>query len=45
MVAKELSVNAKTKNTSKYEYFPGCLLCLKKTHNLQATETPKKAKK
>ena len=28
MVAKEVSVNVKTKNTFKYNYFPGFLLCL-----------------
>ena len=28
-VAKEFSVDVKTKNTFKYDYFPGFLLCLK----------------
>ena len=31
MVAKEVSVNVKIKNTFKYDYFPGFLLCLKNT--------------
>ena len=43
MIAKEVSVNVKTKNIFKYDYFPGFLLCLKK-HNLQTIETPKKLK-
>ena len=30
MVAKEDSVNVKTENISKYDYFPGFLLYLKK---------------
>ena len=29
MVVKEVSVNVKTKNTFKYDYFPGFLLYLK----------------
>ena len=29
MVAKEVSVDAKTKNTFRYEYFPSFLLCQK----------------
>ena len=29
MIAKEVSVNVKTKNIFKYDYFPGFLLCLK----------------
>ena len=29
MVAKEVSVNVKTKNIFEYDYFPGYLLCLK----------------
>ena len=29
MVAKEVSFNGKAKNTFKYEYFPGFLLCPK----------------
>ena len=28
-VATEVSVNVKTKNSFKYDYFPGFLLCLK----------------
>ena len=28
MVVKEVSVNVKTKNSFKYDYFPGFLLCL-----------------
>ena len=31
MVAKEVPVNVKTKDAFKYDYFPGLLLCLKKT--------------
>ena len=42
MVAKEVSVNFKTKNTLKSHYFPSFLLCLK--NNLHAIETPKKLK-
>ena len=40
MVAKEFSVNIRTKNTFKYDYFPGFLLCLE-MHNLQTIETLK----
>ena len=40
MVAKQVSVNVRTQNTFKYDYFPGSLLCLK-IHNLQTIETPK----
>ena len=42
MVANEVSVKVKTKNTFKYDYFPSFLLCLK---NAQFTtiKTPKKA--
>ena len=29
MVAKEISIDVKTKNTFKYDYFPGFQLCLK----------------
>ena len=29
MIAKEVSLNVQTKNTFKYDYFPGFLLCLK----------------
>ena len=29
MIAKEASVNVKTKSTFKYDYFLGFLLCLK----------------
>ena len=43
MVAKEISVNVKTKNTSKYNYFLGFLLFLK-IRNLQTIETPKNAR-
>ena len=41
MVAKKVSINIKTKNTFKYDYFPGLLLYLK-MHNLQTIETPPK---
>ena len=43
MVVREISVNVKTINTFKYDYFPGFLLNLK-IHNLNTIETPKKAK-
>ena len=43
MVAKKVSVDVKTKNTFKYDYFPGFLLYLK-MHNLKTIETPKEAK-
>ena len=43
MVSKEVSVNVKTKNTLKYDYFPGFLLCLK-MHNLQTIGIPKRLK-
>ena len=29
MIASEVADNLKTKNTFKYDYFPGFLLCLK----------------
>ena len=34
MVATELSISVKTKNTFKYDYFPVFLLC-PKMHDLQ----------
>ena len=42
MVSKGISVNVKTKNTFKHDYFLGFLICLK---NAQTIETPKQAKK
>ena len=40
MVANEVSVNLETKNTLKYDYFPG-FLYVRKMHNSQTIETPK----
>ena len=42
MAAKEISINVKTKNTFKYDYFPVSLI-YQKMHNLETIET-KKAK-
>ena len=42
MAANEVSVNIKTKNTFKYDYFPD--FYFRKMHNLQIIETPKKAR-
>ena len=35
MVVKEVSVNVKTKNSFKYDYFPGFLLCLSRKDKKQ----------
>ena len=43
MVAKEVSVNVKTKNSFKYDYLPGFFYAWK-IYNLLTIETPKKAK-
>ena len=42
MVSKGISVNVKTKNTFKYDYLRGFLICLK---NAQTIETLKQTKK
>ena len=42
MVANEVSVNVKTKNAFKYDYFSFPIVW--KMHNLQIIETLKKAK-